>query len=304
MDINSQILCFGEILWDVLPDKKVPGGAPMNVALHLKRLGMNVKFASRIGSDPLGKELKDYLDSIAFQEYLLQEDRNHPTGTVQVDLSDSNDPKYDIVFPSAWDYIEMTKELKQTAEGSELIVYGSLASRNEVSRKTLQEILDNHNTYNVLDINLRVPHYNKERTKILMNRADLVKMNEEELNILTNWFTDKGHDMEEADQVKLLSSTFDCPVVCVTKGGNGAAMLYEGNYYRHPGYQVEVADAVGSGDAFLAALLHGYLSKGLPEKMLDLACATGAFVASRSGGTPEYGLEEIEKIMRNIGGLS
>ncbi len=297
MNSNSQILCFGEILWDVLPDKKVPGGAPMNVALHLKKLAMNVKFASRIGNDPLGKELKDYLDSIAFHEYLLQEDRDHPTGTVQVDLSDSNDPKYDIVFPSAWDYIEMTEELKQAADESEIVVYGSLASRNDVSRNTLQEILAIHDTYDVLDINLRDPHYTKERTEILMDKADLVKMNEEELNILMNWFTAKVDEMEEADQVKLLSSKFDCPMVCVTKGGNGAAMLYEGNYYRHPGYKVELADAVGSGDAFLAALVHGYLSKGLPEKMLDLACATGAFVASRVGGTPEYGLDEVYKIM-------
>ena len=299
MNTNSQILCFGEILWDVLPDKKVPGGAPMNVALHLKKLGINVKFASRIGNDALGKELKDFLESVAFHEYLLQEDRHHPTGTVQVDLSDSNDPKYDIVLPSAWDYIEMTEELKQTADESEIVVYGSLASRNEVSRKTLQEILDNHDTYNVLDINLREPHYTKERTEILMNKADLVKMNEEELNILAGWFTDKSEDTEEEDQVKTLSSIFDCPMVCITKGENGAGLLYEGYYYRHPGYQVELADAVGSGDAFLAALIYGYLNKVMPEKMLDLACATGAFVATRSGGTPDYGLEEVYEIMRN-----
>lgn len=299
MDINSQILCFGEILWDVLPDKKVPGGAPMNVALHLKKLGMNVKFVSRIGNDPLGQELKDYLDSVDFKEYLLQEDSNHPTGTVQVDLSDSNDPKYDIVFPSAWDYIEMTEELKQTAKELEIVVYGSLASRNEVSRNTLQEILAGHDTYNVLDINLREPHYTRERIEVLMNKADMVKMNEEELNILTGWLTNEGSGRDEEEQVKYLSATFDCPVVCLTKGENGAALLYEDDYYRHPGYKVELADAVGSGDAFLAALLHGYLSKGSPEKMLDLACATGAFVASRSGGTPEYGLEEVYEIMGN-----
>ncbi|MFP4621985.1 MAG: carbohydrate kinase family protein [Bacteroidales bacterium] len=297
MDFNNQILCFGEILWDVLPDKKVPGGAPMNVALHLKKLGMNVKFASRIGSDPLGKELKDYLDSVAFPDYLLQKDDDHPTGTVQVDLSDSNDPKYDIVLPSAWDYIEMTENLKQIADKSEIVVYGSLASRNEVSRNTLQEILAGHDTYNVLDINLREPHYTKEQIKILMDKADLVKMNEKELNILTDWFTDKGVDMKEEDQVKLLSSTFDCPVVCVTKGENGAVLLYEGNYYRHPGYRVELADAVGSGDAFLAALLYGYLGKGSPEKMLAYACATGAYVASESGANPEYDIQEIHQLM-------
>jgi fructokinase len=299
MDNNSQILCFGEILWDVLPGKKVAGGAPMNVSLHLKKLGMNVKFASRIGKDALGKELKDFLDSVAFHEYLLQEDRNHPTGTVKVDLTDSNDPKYDIVFPSAWDYIEMTEELEQTANKSHILVYGSLASRNEVSRNTLQKILAGHNTYNVLDINLRDPHYTKERLESLMNTADLVKMNEEELNILTDWFTYKGDEMDEEDRVKSLSVTFDCPVVCITKGGDGATLLYEDNYYRHPGYKIELADAVGSGDAFLAALLHGYLSKGSPENMLDLACATGAFVASMTGGTPEYGLEEVYEIMGN-----
>ena len=296
MDINGQILCFGEILWDVLPDKKAPGGAPMNVALHLKKFGMNVKFLSRIGNDPLGQELKDYLDSIAFKKYFLQEDSNHPTGTVQVDLSDSNDPKYDIVFPTAWDYIEMTDDLKQIADESEIIVYGSLASRNEVSRKTLQEILDNHNNYNVLDINLREPHYTKERIEFLMNKADLVKMNEEELNILAGWFTDKSN-MEEEEQVKSLSATFDYPVVCVTKGENGAALLYEGGYYRHPGYKVKLKDAVGSGDAFLAALLHGYLAKYPPEKILSYACATGAYVASKSGANPDYDLEQIEKIM-------
>ncbi|MCF8335461.1 MAG: carbohydrate kinase [Bacteroidales bacterium] len=302
MNIDSKILCFGEILWDVLPDKKVPGGAPMNVALHLKKLGMNVEFVSRIGKDALGQEFKDYLGSVDFKEYLLQEDGNHPTGTVQVDLSDSNDPKYDIVFPSAWDYIEMTEDLQQIADESEIIVYGSLASRNKVSSRTLQEILDGQGTYNVFDINLREPHYSKERIELLLGKADLVKMNKGELDILTGWFF-QSNGMGEEEQVKYLGSKFECPIVCVTKGENGAGLLYEGKYYRHPGFRVQLMDAIGSGDAFLAALLHGILREESPENILTYACATGAYVASKSGANPDYDINEIRQLIneQNIG---
>lgn len=298
MDINSHILSFGEILWDILPDKRVPGGAPMNVALHLYKLGLKVSFVSRIGQDDYGRELKEFLDGSGLNDYYLQEDQQHATGKVQVDLSDSNDPHYNIVFPSAWDFIEYTDVLDRKAKESHLLVYGSLASRNKVSRHTLLHLLDRHDTYNVFDVNLRYPHYTKQRIETLLDRANVVKMNKAELGILSHWFNERAESGDERKQMESLSSAFELTLVCITHGAEGASLYYKGEYYRQPAFAVSVEDAVGSGDAFLAGLLHGLLNHQGPGRMLEYASASGALVASKTGANPNYDIGEVHQLIR------
>ena len=301
MDQASRILSFGEILWDVLPDKRMPGGAPMNAALHMHKLGLDVSFVSRIGKDTYGKELREFIGSAQLDDYILQEDDQHETGQVKVDLTDSNDPQYNIVFPSAWDFIEYTEEVDQRVNNSDLIMYGSLVSRNEKSRKSLLKILEQHAAYHVFDVNLRAPHYSKERIRLLMEKADIVKMNAEEMEILSGWFVGEAENKQEKSRLEGLRSLFDLSVLCVTRGAEGASLLFHGEYYQHPGFTVSVKDTIGSGDAFLAGLIHGLINKFDPLYILKYAAATGAVVATKAGANPLLDNREIHQLINHSG---
>ena len=293
MEPDDRILCFGEILWDVLPDRRLPGGAPMNVALHLKKLDLQVRFVSRVGDDQWGAELKQYLDTLGFSNYWLQRDKEYPTGWAEVDLSDSNNPQYR--FPDcAWDHIELDSDLTGCLHQSDIFVYGSLVARSAKSRQTLMDLLKEENTYKVFDVNLRKPNYSIDLIESLLGRADLVKMNAHELSLLEHWFFKPA---DEPDLLRNISERFDCPVVTVTHGEEGASMLFQDQYYRCPGYSTRVVDTIGAGDAFLAGLLKGFLKDFPPRDILSFACATGACVVSHPGANPDYTMEDIDQLM-------
>jgi len=293
---RSKILCFGEILWDVLPGEKTPGGAPMNVAVHLNRLGLDVRFVSRIGDDPLGHKLKQYLESIHFSDYLLQLDTGHPTGTAQVNTSDPNDPQYD--FPDcAWDYLEFDHDLFSLAHASDIIVHGSLVARKPKSYDTLMQLIGDENKYKVFDVNLRDPHYSQGLIQQLLEKADLVKMNDSELQVISDWFFEPS---DQATWMRQLRDRFHCQVISVTHGKEGASLLYEDNYLRHDGYLTSVVDSIGAGDAFLAGLLQGILMKEAPDRILANAVALGAYVTTRSGANPIYKKADIERFKNTL----
>ena len=292
MNTSSTILCFGEILWDILPDRKVPGGAPMNVALHLQKLGLPVKFVSRIGQDEWGGQLVHYLDSVGFRDHYLQRDTDYPTSWAEVDMSDPIEVRYN--FPDcAWDYIQMDGPLKEFIAGTNIVVYGSLVARKQRSYATLMELLGEAG-YKVFDVNLRKPNYSQKLIGELLNKADLVKMNEEELQIIKSWFFHRTH---EDHLLAEISRVFACRAIAVSRGDGGAFLYYEDSSYEHPGYSANVVDTIGAGDAFLAALLFGWLSGKTPEQMLAFSCATGAYMVTKSGATPDYDIRDIRKMM-------
>jgi len=295
MNIHDRILCYGEILWDVLPDKKMPGGAPMNVALHLNNLGLDVGFVSRIGQDTLGEELKEYLASIGFYNYILQSDPDHPTSIAKVDMSDPDDPQYQ--FPDcAWDYLDLDSDLKKMLGESQIIVHGSLAARNKKSFDTLKNILEAGDHFKVFDINLRSPNYSKPVIEELLGKANLVKMNESELNVLSRWFFSESN---EETLLRKISDRFNCQIITVTKGAGGASLLYEEDYYWHPGFKTHVKDTIGAGDAFLAGMLYGLLTEKVPSELLSFSCAMGAYVVTKTGANPRYDMDRVYKIMES-----
>src|SRR6056297_477546 len=211
---KSKILCFGEILWDILPESRSPGGAPMNVAVHLSRLGLDVRFVSRIGDDSMGHELKRYLESVNFTDYFLQLDPHHSTGTAQVDMSDPNDPRYQ--FPDcAWDHMEWTRDLISLAESSDIIIHGSLIARKPSSYNTLTQLIRDAKKFKVFDVNLRNLHYSKGLIQELLKQADLVKMNYSELQTIGGWFVEPA---DEATLLRKIRDRFDCQVISVTHG--------------------------------------------------------------------------------------
>ena len=246
------VVCFGEILWDVLPNCAVPGGAPMNVAYHLKKLGVNPALITRVGTDDWGKNLIGLMEKSQIDTNFFQVDFELPTGKVNATICENNEMSYDILMPVAWDNIQWNNDFYSLISNSEFFVFGSLATRSEVSRKTLYELLEIQNNYKVVDINLRPPHYNKEVIKDLLSNANLLKLNLSELELITGWISDYK---SESERVKMLQDVFHIENIVVTKGGDGALLIVDGVFYAHPGFPIKVRDTVGSGDSFLAALL-------------------------------------------------
>jgi len=290
----KNIICFGEILWDMLPTGKKPGGAPVNVAVHLKRLGLSPVVVSRVGHDRQGTELKEFLGSSGLDTRFVSVDEKLSTSEVLVHLDDEKNATYEICDPVAWDNILPSKELEKKAARSDLIVFGSLAQRNSTTRETLSHLLKTTNATRLLDVNLRPPYDTPELVQELLRLSDFVKLNDSELQQIALWNQVFGN---EEYVMHWLASFYNCSVVCVTRGAKGAALLINDKYYEHPGFKVEAVDTVGAGDAFLAALISGLSKKQTPQKSVEFACAVGAFVASQKGAVPQYSESDINNFL-------
>lgn len=296
MENKAQILCIGEILWDALPVGLFLGGAPLNVSCHLHQLGEEVKIISRIGDDRLGKEAIRRIEHKQLSTDLIQWDHELETGFVEVQLDKKGQAEYRFMEPVAWDNITLTEQIEQEVENAWAIVFGSLALRHKKSRETIYELLENDYILKVCDINLREPFYDRKLIEYALKVTDILKVNETELRQLIDWF-----DLPDKEQlaVKKISRIFNCDTVAVTKGCNGASMYHQGEWAEHTGYQAEVKDTVGSGDAFLATLLKGLRMEKDVQEILMLANATGAHVASEFGATPEYNFQDVLTLAQN-----
>lgn len=289
---NQNVVCFGEVLWDMLPTGKMPGGAPMNVAIHLRNFGNSVSLISKVGTDDLGKELLEYLISKDMDIRYIQVGQTHLTGVVKVNLDNAQNVSYKIIAPVAWDYIGFDLDAQEIVAESAAFVFGSLAARSEQTFETLKAYLKVAKN-KILDINLRYPNYDKPVLEFLLQNTDLLKINEEELVILSDYFL-QSNDLE--NQVKELSQKYEIPIICVTLGANGAVLFQNNQFYDFGGFRVEVVDTIGSGDSFLAMLISHQLSQKSIQETLENACAVGALVAQTSGATPAITFEQIENL--------
>jgi fructokinase len=284
MKANGKILCFGEILWDCLPNGRMPGGAPMNVALHLNRFGINSLLASSVGDDKLGAELKEFLTKSGLATHLVQTNLHLPTSEVKVTLDKENNATFKICEPVAWDEISLNNELLDAIHNSKAIVYGSLVARNLHTRKTLLALLENDLT-KIMDVNLRPPYDNENIVKELLSKSNIVKLNDDELIKVTTWYNMKG-TLEV--RMRALQEIFHFDILIVTRGKDGACLIQNDDFYEHKGFSVKTVDTVGSGDSFLAGFLAAIIEGKDMNSALKEACAIGAFVATQSGATPEY----------------
>ncbi|QEC51861.1 fructokinase [Anseongella ginsenosidimutans] len=295
---SSPVYCFGEILWDVLPQGALPGGAPFNVACHLSRLNYPCSMISRIGSDPRGRQLQALMETWGVENDLLQTDPTHPTGEVLARMDQHHEMSYEIRFPAAWDFINASPQALEKVREASFFVYGSLAARHIVSRTALFQLLEQA-PFRVLDINLRPPFVEKLLLEDLLRHAHVLKTNQHELALIQQLFggAPAGEDTpaREASQVGFVRERFGIPEIILTKGARGAAYYTPEGSWQTPGTPVQVADTVGSGDSFLAAFIAGHARKEPPALILRKAAAMGAFIAAREGGCPEYQLAEFEK---------
>ncbi|SDK65007.1 fructokinase [Pedobacter sp. ok626] len=291
---NKSVVCFGEVLWDLLPGGKKPGGAPMNVAYHLHKLGLKSHMISSVGQDEAGLELLDFLKSIELPLTYIQQDALHQTSAVQATVGDNHEVSYDILFPVAWDFIRWEPAHEQLISNADAFIFGSLGSRNETSREALLKMLD-YAKYRVFDVNIREPHYTQDFVIQLLDKCDLVKLNLAELEMIAGWFNPAC--INELERIELLFERFNFQEVIITKGGKGATYYTETIRYDYPAYPVDVQDTVGSGDSFLAAFLAMKLSDEPLEEVLNYAVAMGAFVTAQSGACPEYSKFDFDRFI-------
>jgi len=290
----NQIICFGEVLWDMLPTGAKPGGALLNVAVHLKKQGQNPALVSKIGNDKNGQQLLDFLNQSDVATHFIQTDEELATSQVLVHLDENNNASYEICEPVAWDAIRINDDLKELAKNAELIIFGTLALRNETSRNTLLQLIENTSATLLLDVNLRPPFSTRPIVEEMLYKANMVKLNNDELAEIASWNNVSG---DEKSLIKFMAEYYNCPTICVTRGDKGAVLFTENTFYEHPGFKVVATDTVGAGDSFLASLISNLLIQKTPKKSLEYACATGAYVASQKGAVPEYSAQDIEKII-------
>lgn len=277
---------LGELLWDVFPEGCQLGGAPANFAYMTNLLGDEGVVASRVGNDDLGAEAKERLERLGLETSCIQLDPTCRTGIVQVEVDAKGQPTFQIAAPVAWDCFEWTPAWHALAQKADAVCFGSLAQRSPQSRKTIHSFLKTirPETTRVFDVNLRQSFYFAQILAESAKMADIVKLNHDELPAVVQLLGFPFHDEESAAQ--WLLNTFHLKLVCITRGARGSLLVSEYAKHEHPGIRVHVADTVGSGDAFTAALVYHYLRRDSLATMNDAANQMGSWVASQTGATP------------------
>lgn len=295
-DKKLKAVSYGEVLWDVFGNEKKIGGAPLNVALRMKTLGCDVAMISCVGNDADGIAIIEHVKNLGLDTGAIVKSEEFPTGLVQVSLNITGSASYEINYPSAWDKIVLNHTARKLVANADVLIYGSLVCRDSVSRLALEELLKN-DVYKVFDVNLRKPHYSYDIIEKLMQSANFIKFNDEELleiaTVMNSPFTSIEENME------FMAEKTNSKAMCVTKGKDGASLLWEGKLYYNVGYPIKVADTVGAGDSFLATLITTLLTNDSnPQKAIDFACAVGALVAESVGANPEISFAKIDELMQ------
>ncbi len=288
--MTKKILCVGEVLWDALPEGLFLGGAPFNVACHLRMLGKNVTICSSVGRDVLGEQVIKRAKQKSLSTDFIQVNSDYQTGIVNVTLDAAKNASYEIVEPVAWDFIEPSNKLLDEISESDYLVFGTLAQRNVISQKTIEQ-LRSFGKINIYDVNLRPPFNDINVIEKSLKSADIVKMNEDELKQIVSWFN-LSEDFESS--IIDLTNKFNCSTVCVTKGNKGSAIFRNNKLTQQEGFQVKVKDTIGAGDSFLSALIHGIIKEQTNEDILKFSNAVGAYVASKKGAIPELDIDAIQ----------
>jgi len=281
------IVGVGELLWDLLPSGKQLGGAPANFAYITNLLGDIGIPASRVGRDSLGDEALHRLAQLGLSADCIQRDPTHPTGTVQIEVDAAGQPRFEISESVAWDFLDWTPQWQALAQQADVVCFGSLAQRSERSRATIRKFVlaSRPNAVRVFDVNLRQNFFAPEILEKSMTLATIVKLNQEELPRIMRLLELEHHRDEDSARRLLSLFEHDLRLVCVTRGNGGSLLVTNDESSVHPGFRVKVADTVGAGDAFTAALVHGYLRKTSLAQINETANRVGAWVTCQSGAT-------------------
>lgn len=289
---TPELVVLGEVLWDILPGGPCLGGAPLNFAVHATRLGFRPLLISAVGADDLGKRARLALENLDIQASMIRTTERFRTGTATVGLDEHGEPTFTIDRPAAYDAVRITDSdlTRLVALAPAWVYYGTLFASTAEGRETLVRLLDALPGANrFYDVNLR-PGFDSSRLVLeLLGRSSVVKLNEAELAAVSQM---SGLPSGIEEFCRIGTDRFGWTAVCITLGARGCAILRGVEYARVVGYPVAVADSVGAGDAFAAALLHGLTQCWPLDGVAAFANRVGAIVASRVGATPVWDLAE------------
>jgi fructokinase len=286
---------LGEILWDMLPEGKQLGGAPTNFAYHAQALGGKGYVVSCVGNDEPGGEILSVVEGIGLDKQYIAVDENHPTGTVTIELDNEGKPNYVIHENVAWDFIPSNWGLMELAAKTDCVCFGSLCQRSEVSRETVRNFLGatNERCLRIFDINLRQKFYSREIIDSMLGISNVLKLNDEELPVVTEMLGIEG------DQTKVLSrlaARYGLRLIALTKGAEGSRLYTDEEDFHCEGIAPgKIADTVGAGDSFTAAIAMGLLRGDGLEEINNFANRLASFVCTQNGATPRLPEDLIKK---------
>lgn len=280
--MKKVIVGIGEILWDMLPSGKALGGAPANFAYHAMRLGEEGWAVSAIGDDDLGHEILGIVDSKGLHCIISVTDK--PTGTVKVELDSRGVPSYNIMEDVAWDNIPFTPEMEGLAKRADAVCFGSLVQRMNSRDSVLAFVRTMRpEALKVFDINLRQQYYSREILEESLMLADILKINDEEIRIVSDMF---GLGDDDVVACRSLIAAYGLRLVILTKGADGSEVVTSNEVISQSVGPVDVVDTVGAGDAFTAAFVVAYLRGDSLADAQRLATETASYVCSRKGAMP------------------
>jgi fructokinase len=296
-----RVVGLGELLWDLLPTGRKLGGAPANFAYITNLLGDEGIPASRVGTDDLGTEVIRHLNDRGLLTDFVQTDPAHPTSTVKVEIDRAGQPRFEIRESIAWDFLQWTSQWKQLAASVDAVCFGSLAQRSPESHATILNFVraTGPNAVRIFDVNLRQEFFTADVLAESMKLATIVKLNHEELPRIMRRFALDHHDEESS--ARRLIEAFSLKLVCITRGNSGGLLVTPDTANIHTGFPVKVADTIGAGDAFTAALVHQYLRNASLDSMNEMANRVGAWVASETGAMPAPKSGNLPQALAAIG---
>lgn len=292
-----KIAAFGELLWDLLPNGKVLGGAPANFIYRINSFGDEGTLLSKVGNDKAGREAREALKRLGVSDENIQTDYEFPTGSVRVKIDEKGNPDFNIITDVAYDHIEINAEMMDAFSQADCVCFGTLVQRYGISKNTLRELIhESSDVVKFLDINLRRNCYTATTIEDSLRMTNILKTNDDELLITKDLLGLKQDSLKDLAQEVIEKYNLD--ILLCTLGSNGAFCLTSDDIFHYdPGYQISLGDTVGSGDAFSAGFVHYYMN-GFPiEEALQFGNAAGAMIATTTGATAPISKEEILDFM-------
>lgn len=279
------VVGLGEVLWDMLPEGRKIGGAPVNFAYHAGQFGIDTMAVSAIGNDKLGEDTIAEMNGKHLNHIFPSVP--YPTGSVQVSLDEKGVPAYDIKENVAWDNIPFTNEIESVARNCRAVCFGSLAQRNAVSRSTIRKFIEStpSGCIRIFDINLRQNFYTSNVIRDSLELCNILKINDEEIMLVSRMFNYDSSNIENV--CRTIMEDFSLEMVILTCGTKGSYIFTKGGVSFMPTPKVNVADTVGAGDSFTGSFCAAIL-RGLPvAEAHKKAVEVSAYVCTQNGAMPE-----------------
>lgn len=294
----EKVLSYGAVLWDIIEDKKYLGGAPLNLAAHLRKLGLASYMYTALGADDYGNEALEKIREMDICDIYVQSDSEYPTGYSKVTLDEYKSAQYEFCEDASDKYIQITDGIYEQInhEHFHVLCYGTYCQKGKTSRASLKEIVRNcHFDLIFCDINIRDHKCDPKMLTDSLSYCNILKLNDDEIIFLAQKIYEK--EMTEMELINKLQQDFAIQIVCVTKGADGCSIYEKANEpIDVKGKSVKAIDTVGAGDAFSAAFLSGMLQGKSLRECGRWGNLLGGYVASQSGAIPEYTKELMEQM--------